>query len=788
MPERAVILQCSPFLRAAAETLAAQQNNVATVPDDPDAAFMQRLRRDRRAVMLNTALDDLSGRIDLTTACHRLSDFADDAVKQALHTALQPHVRAERLPEGDAHGIFILAMGKWGARELNYSSDIDWIVFFDPERTTHPDRQRKAAILTVRTLIRLLSERTADGPGFRVDLRLRPDPASVQAAVSTDFAEGYYRNYGRTWERCAFLKARCTAGDFQAGAAFLQRMQSFVHRESVDFSIVDDVAGIKRAIRKRYGDCWPRTRDYDVKLGAGGIRDIELHVQTLQLLRGGRDLAVRVPDTFSALQVLQERGYMPAERAQVFAQSYRLLRQVEHAAQLRNDEQTHRLPSNDDDLRAVLTLANTDGQSVRAALLRAMRCDHQLFPAGPRHDRIPDGFADFAAVRRIVRGWEAGALRSVVSDSDRRRLGALLPDLLGALVRMPNPDEALRRLDRLLQKLTGLHVLHMAQPAYSRLAELLSAAPVIAERAAATASLPEMLLYDDGAHALSPRAASVRIVLRLMNGDLAIGDAGAAFAEVARHAIDAAVPADIDVVALGSFGADDMHAASDLDLLLLTADPPSDAQRRAVRTAAAALTAAEIDGPLYALDLRLRPDGSDGVPVVGYAAFAAYHAGRAQTWEKLALLRARTRTPAVADLLRQALHHRPPAAPLRAELSAMRAKMLHHRPPTDRFDVKLSPGGISDLHFYLGTLALVHDVLPDFTAPDRIRSLIAALRDTGVIAPPHAEALVQHFNTLSALVQARAAFGDLRHPALLRLCDPEAAAEACRNPPFTALT
>ena len=772
------ILQRSPFLRDAA---ARDSGNPETLCTENAESLMTSLRRMRRQVMLQTALEDFSGRIALTEVCQRLSDFADAAMSATIDLQVRRETAVGRLQDPHAHGLFVLAMGKWGAGELNYSSDIDLIFFFDPERARDTDAQRRAALITVREMIRLLGERTAEGPAFRLDLRLRPDPASVQAAVSTDFAERYYRQYGRTWERCAFLKARPVAGDRAAAAAFLQRMQSFVHRESVDFSTVDDVADIKRRIRLKHGSDRPRGHDYDVKLGAGGIRDIELHVQTLQLLRGGRDPVVRVPDTLSACRVLSERGYLARDTAAVFADSYDLLRRVEHAAQLVNDEQTHRLPPEGPACDDVLALAGVGAAEVRGALLRVMRHDRRLFPVGGRGvEAVPAGFGDPETVRRILRGWHTGGLRSVVSESDRRRLSEMTPFLLQSTARLPQPDVTFHRLDRLLQKLPGLHALQMAceSGVPVRPADILSVAPRIADRAAALVSLPELLLYDDGDVEVSPREASVRIVLRMLSGRYDVDDAAAAFTASAERTVCAALPEGVCAVGMGSLGIGEMHAESDLDLMLLTAEAPREEQLRAVRRMAAGLTASEADGPLYALDLRLRPDGGDGVPITGFAAFAEYHRTRAQTWEKLALLQARplsSSDPETAVLLSKALRHRASAPTLQAEAAAMREKIATHRPPVDAFDVKLLPGGRTDLAFLIGTRALVCDVLPDFSAPlpagGRTRELLTRLTAAGAFTADEGALLHDALNLFRACTQARSAFADLRHPGAQRLTE-----------------
>ena len=286
-------------------------------------------------------------------------------------------------------GLFVLAMGKMGAGELNYSSDIDLIVLFDLDVLPVKGMRVKEAMTRVaRSLVRMLDERTVDGYVFRTDLRLRPDPSSTSPAVSTQFALGYYESVGQNWERMAHIKARVCAGDRAAGEDYLRELSHYVWRRHLDYWAIADVHSIKRQIHAHGGHAELDSPEFDVKLGRGGIREIEFFAQVQQLILGGRITSLRAPRTKDALAAMVEAQVIAAEVAADLSAAYDFLRAVEHRVQMLNDEQTHHLPDRAERRDAVRAMAGyPDAGVVRArhrgcAAARARRLFRSLRDRG----------------------------------------------------------------------------------------------------------------------------------------------------------------------------------------------------------------------------------------------------------------------------------------------------------------------------------------------------------------------------------------------------------------------
>ena len=319
------------------------------------AEAMRALRQFKTAVALLTALADLAGVWPVMTVTRRLSEAADAAVGAAVRFLFrQAAARGEWLSD-TPDGYIVLAMGKYGAFELNYSSDIDLIVFYDLSRI----RLRAGAeiqhffVRLTRDLVRLLHERTGDGYVFRTDLRLRPDPAATPMALSTEAALNYYESFGQNWERAALIKARPVAGDLVAGKAVLEDLAPFVWRKYLDFAAIADIHAMKRQIHAFRGFGEIGVAGHNIKVGRGGIREVEFFVQTQQLIAGGRQPELRVSETLVALDRLEQRGWITGSVGRELADSYRFLRTVEHRLQMIADEQTQTLPTDADKLAGI---------------------------------------------------------------------------------------------------------------------------------------------------------------------------------------------------------------------------------------------------------------------------------------------------------------------------------------------------------------------------------------------------------------------------------------------------
>jgi glutamate-ammonia-ligase adenylyltransferase len=502
------------------------------------------LRHAKRQVALLTALADIAHAWSLDDVTGCLSEFARRALRCACAFLLGQLARSGHAPlaggddPADGTGYMVIGMGKLGAGELNYSSDIDLIVFYEPERLTaaDPDKLPQRLIRLTRGLVKLMSERTGDGYVFRTDLRLRPDPGSTPPAISTLGAEVYYETMGQNWERAAMIKARPVAGDLDAGARFLRGLQPFVWRKNLDFAAIQDIHSIKRQIHAHRGGGTIAVKGHNIKLGRGGIREIEFFVQTQQLIWGGRQPELRVRGTVAALDALARTGKIGQAVASELTHAYRFLRRLEHRLQMVDDEQTHTLPDRPDALAALGTfLGYRDRaafeQDLRATLQRVEAHYAELFEDAPAlglsgarggnlvftgSDVDPDtldtlarlGFANPQAVDAMVRGWHHGRARSMRSARARELLTELMPALLEAFAGEPDPDAALIAFDRFLAALpSGVALLSLfhAQPHVLRLVtQILGMSPRLGAHLARRPSMLDSVLFPDFAEPPPP--------------------------------------------------------------------------------------------------------------------------------------------------------------------------------------------------------------------------------------------------------------------------------------------
>jgi len=369
------LLACDPeqYLTALIEQTS---RDVLTAPGEADVMLL--LRRTKSEAALLIALCDIGGVWPVMRVTAALTDLAVTSVQAGLRFLLRQEVVRGRMtafnhdrPE-EGSGLIVLAMGKMGAGELNYSSDIDLIVFFDPAATSLAVDIEPAPffVRVTQALARLLQQRSGDGYVFRVDLRLRPDPASTQVAISTEAALHYYEREGRTWERAAMIKARVCAGDAKAGEALISELSPFVWRKHLDFAALADVHDMKRQMQTYRGQSEIAVEGHNVKVGRGGIREIEFFAQTQQLIAGGRHPELRVRPTLHALQVLATSNWITFQAFDELTAAYEFLRRVEHRLQMIADEQTHALPEG---AEAVERFANFFGYESRAAFAKAIR-------------------------------------------------------------------------------------------------------------------------------------------------------------------------------------------------------------------------------------------------------------------------------------------------------------------------------------------------------------------------------------------------------------------------------
>jgi glutamate-ammonia-ligase adenylyltransferase len=502
--------------------------------------LMTRLRVARRRVALAVAVADLARwwRVDRVTGA--LSAFAEASLDAALRHLLTGAAAAGEIelpypdtPEREC-GFFALGMGKLGAHELNYSSDIDLILFYDADRVRYRGRHSPSQFHSrlAQELVRILSDSTGDGYVFRVDLRLRPDPGSTPAALSTQAALTYYESAGQNWERAALIKARPVAGDRAAGRAFLAELTPYLWRRHLDFAAIQDIHSIKRQINAHRGGGRIAVAGHNVKLGRGGIREIEFFAQTQQLIWGGRMPELRVSGTVAALAALAEAGRISPEAARDLTEAYGFLRMIEHRLQMIDDAQTHTLPQDPEALRRVAVFAGFDGtEDFAATLLRHLGIVEghyaHLFEEAPSlsphgnlvftgHEDDPEtlatlrgmGFADAPGAAAMVRAWHHGRYRAMRSQRARELLTELVPVLLAAFGKAPAPDAALRRFDRFLAGLPAgvqlLSLFYRNPRLIALLAEIMGASPRMADQLTRYPHLVESLLEDEALPATDP--------------------------------------------------------------------------------------------------------------------------------------------------------------------------------------------------------------------------------------------------------------------------------------------
>ena len=488
--------------------------------DGPPDALKAPLRLLKAELHLLTALADLGGVWDLDQVTGALSRFGDAAVETALRSvAVEPRGRGKLTspaddPRGPVPGLFALAMGKHGAFELNYSSDIDISFFYEPEVVESVLNDVEAQRFVDRIaqgLASLLSERTGEGYVFRVDLRLRPDPSSTPPVVAAPRALTYYESVGQNWERAAFIKARAVAGDHAEADAFLKALVPFVWRRSLDYPAILDIQSIKRQIHVHKTGDGLEAAGANLKLGRGGIREIEFFAQTQQLILGGRDRDLRAHRTVEALQRLADKGHTPAETAAALIAAYGRLRGLEHRVQMLADEQTHALPVDPVARAAVAALAGEGDLAafdarVEALLAEVNRLYGQLFESeedlsspygslvftGVEND--PEtletlrrmGFTQPEGVADTIRSWHHGRIPATRTARGRELFTRLAPQLLTAVARTGAADAAFRRFSVFFAGLSAgvqVQALFLAQP---RLFEMVVGVMAYAPRLART--------------------------------------------------------------------------------------------------------------------------------------------------------------------------------------------------------------------------------------------------------------------------------------------------------------
>ncbi len=514
-----------------------------TATSDNTAATMTELRRSKAQAALVIALADITGVWGLDDVTGALSDFADACVTHAVKVLLlQAHTQGAieladiENPEASS-GYVVLALGKHGSRELNYSSDIDLFVFFDDDHLPYTGKKspQEFAVRLTKDLVRLLHERTADGYVFRTDLRLRPDPGSTAVAVSREAAQVYYESYGQNWERAALIKARPIAGDRQVAASFMKDLQPFIWRKSLDFYAIQDIQSIKRQMYAHKGGSKVEVAGHNIKLGRGGIREIEFFAQIQQLIWGGRFPEARTPRTLAALGVLTNLKFVTDTALKDLTEAYHYLRKLEHRLQMVSDEQTQTLPTDPAKLNGIASFMGYTSFDEFAhdvtAVLRSVEShyadlfedattlavDGNLVFTGTEDD--PDtietlqrlGFQNPSLVIQTVRTWHHGRYRSTRSDRARQLLTEVMPGLLASFGKTNQPDTALVRFDKCLAALPAgvpiLSVFYANPQILDLVGEIMGDAPRLSEHLSRRPALLDYVLEPEFYQSIGTMAA-----------------------------------------------------------------------------------------------------------------------------------------------------------------------------------------------------------------------------------------------------------------------------------------
>ncbi len=634
---------CSPYLNGSILREADWLRSIYTLPVDQvfdgllnieDGSFQQlsdNLRIAKRRSALIIALADLGGLWNLKQVTNALTSLADTVVQKALEHLVAAEITRGKLPGctaadiPQAAGMVALAMGKMGAGELNYSSDIDLIILFDESRYPPDDcaELRAGFIRITKRMVKLLSENTAQGYVFRTDLRLRPDPSVTPVCISMEAAERYYESVGRTWERAAHIKARPCAGAIDAGWKYLERLRPFIWRKYLDFTAIEDAHDMRLRIREHKGLHGPIViAGHDMKLGRGGIREIEFFAQTRQVIVGGRDAELRSRETLQALKDLTQKGWLEQSAVEALTKAYIAHRTVEHRLQMLDDSQTHKMPETDEKRARMAAFCGfSNVAEMESSIKTQLEIVHQITEAfftseTSEPQSIDDlGFMDADAVTQMMEKWQDyAALRS---ERAQRIFARLQPALLGKLSAASNPNEALIHFDAFLARLpAGVQVFSLfdANPELlDLLVDICTTAPELARYLGQNARVLDFVLEQDFFQPLADLttlradlsvlihaaddyelvldAARIwvheqrfRIGVHLLRGLSNADEAAGAYSDVAEACLMVLCAAVVEnftqrygkppgkgaaVIAMGKLGSREMTVTSDLDLIVV---------------------------------------------------------------------------------------------------------------------------------------------------------------------------------------------------------------------------
>jgi len=837
------------------------------------AELMEAARTAKRRIALLTAIADVSTAWPLENVTHALTVLADTVIEGACRWLLREaankgdvRLADEAVPTAGS-GLVVIAMGKHGGFELNYSSDIDIIVFYEPDGLSFSEGVDPGSFFVrlTRELVKVLQEPTGGGYVFRTDLRLRPDAGATSIAISAEAAEVYYETMGQNWERAAMIKARECAGDLEAGRRLLDMLAPFVWRRYLDFAAIEDIHSLKRQIHAHGGHAAIAIEGHDVKLGRGGIREIEFFVQIQQLIGGGKTQSLRGRATVPMLDALVEEGWIADEVRTDLTHAYRFLRMLEHRLQMVNDEQTHRMPRTSEGVGDIAAFMGYDDdgafrQDFRRHMEAVQKHYAGLFEKEPSsHEKgtfsfsgtdddpatlrtLADmGFENPSAVIETVRKWHFGRIPATRAVRSRELLTKLMPTLLQSLASVDNPDQALTRLDRFL---TGqpagvqfFSLLYQNPALIDLISAIMGSAPMMArylsehpnvleaviaadfygplpDEAQRAVEVAEVVAQADGFEQvldltrIYAREQLFQVGVQVLTGTAPAREAGHAYADLATALVQGMVPVALDeirrdhgdlpggdmaVVAMGKLGGGEMTATSDLDLIVIydfdgdatesDGRRPIDGVRyytRVCQRLISALTAPTAEGPLFEVDMRLRPSGHAGPLATRLKSFETYHRDSAWTWEKMALTRARVisgspemRRKTSAAIGKALCERRDPQA-VATDVVDMRERVFKELGSDQLWDIKHGRGGLVDLEFIAQGLQLIHACDNPGLLDTSTRPALEKLVGANIIEASLGQQLVDvadKYNNLTQVLRI-AVQGDFK---------PESAAEALKS-------
>ncbi|HTD01025.1 MAG TPA: bifunctional [glutamate--ammonia ligase]-adenylyl-L-tyrosine phosphorylase/[glutamate--ammonia-ligase] adenylyltransferase, partial [Chthoniobacterales bacterium] len=738
----------------------------------------QILHRWKNKEMTRIALRELANAAALEETTAELSQLAEICVREVFAHWNAKFRKSFGSPTAD---FAILALGKLGGHELNHSSDVDLIFLYSEEGELSPRLSYHQWFNRLaEKILETFSTRDPEGALFRIDLRLRPEGSTGPLARSLESMENYYAGFGETWERIALIKAREIAGSRELAYEFLSQHQPFIYPRSPTPDLLDEVANIKRRIeREALGT---DELDRDVKLGRGGIREIEFVVQTLQFIHGGRHAFLQETSTMKALRALAELELIPPKEVVDLDRAYRFLRQVEHRLQIEAEQQTHTVPRDPVALkRLARSLGFDSANEFSTALKKTMQNVRSIFDrvisSAPAEGALPDLrlFKDEKSAVRSLEDLLKPTSASHVAPRTKQIFGKLRPILLAQMAEAADPDAVLNQFVRFVEAYglrgllfellatnpTLLELMIKTLDASRFAGDLLIRRPQLVEEITRDKNFNQprsiaehcarLESFGSSATNLDPvRAYRQRQLLRIIMRDvLGVAEASVIFAELSDLAESCLTftnkllsGENVTIVALGKFGGGELSYGADLDVLFVGEET------RAAQNLVAAVTQPSSEGTIAALDARLRPDGEKGPLVAPLAAYESYYRERAQLWEIHALTRARPISGQLQDayleMVQRIWRGVGQQSDLFAKIDHMLERIRRERGSgSDFLDLKTGTGGMIEAEFLVQALQMRSGIWE----PNWQRALIA-LREIKMVSDRDASNATQSYEVL----------------------------------------